>query len=40
MNRDHVQFSVLPPCNNLEAQLIRRGDAGPAPRCATHAIPA
>jgi hypothetical protein len=27
MNQDHSVFSVLPPFNNLHAQLIRRGDA-------------
>jgi hypothetical protein len=27
MNRLHASFSVLPPYNNLDAQLVRRGDA-------------
>jgi hypothetical protein len=31
MNQYHQRFSVLPPYNNLYAQVIRRGDANRAP---------
>jgi hypothetical protein len=32
MNKDHANFSVLPPYNNLFAQVIRRGDATHLPQ--------
>jgi hypothetical protein len=35
MNKDHVQISVLPPYNNLYAQVIRRGDATTKPAVVT-----
>ena len=35
MNRLHANFSVLPPYNNLHAQLLRRGDAYTAPQLVT-----
>src|SRR5512143_1755456 len=38
MNRDHADFSVLPPYNNLDAQLILRGSALQAPQLVTTAV--
>jgi hypothetical protein len=38
MNRLHANFSVLPPYNNLDAQLIRRGDATHLPVIDTTAL--
>ena len=38
MNRDHDQISILPPYNNLFAQVIRRGDAANAPQIVTQGI--
>ena len=38
MNRNHPNLSVLPPYNNLWAQLIRRGDAATAPRVVTTGV--
>jgi hypothetical protein len=35
MNQYHANFSVLPPYNNLDAQLIRRGDAVNLPEIVT-----
>jgi hypothetical protein len=32
MNKDHAKMSILPPYNNLFAQVIERGDAGSLPR--------
>lgn len=38
MNQYHAQFSVLPPYNNLEAQLVRRGDAVSLPQLVTQRV--
>ncbi len=38
MNRLHANFSVLPPYNNLDAQLVRRGDATHLPVIDTTAV--
>ena len=35
MNQYHLNFSVLPPYNNLRAQVIQRGDISTLPRIAT-----
>jgi hypothetical protein len=35
MNRDHSYLSVLPPYNNLQAQVIRRGNAATMPSIVT-----
>jgi len=38
MNQLHARFSVLPPYNNLDAQLIRRGDATHKPQLVTQDV--
>ena len=38
MNKSHADFSVLPPYNNLFAQVIARGDATHAPQLLTTGI--
>jgi len=38
MNKDHHNLSVLPPYNNLNAQVIRRGDAGRMPQIITSGL--
>ena len=38
MNRDHDQLSILPPYNNLLAQVIRRGDAVTLPQLVTQSV--
>jgi hypothetical protein len=38
MNQYHANFSVLPPYNNLEAQIIRRGDAVSLPALVTQRV--
>ena len=38
MNQVHATFSVLPPYNNLDAQLIRRGDAATLPALVTQGV--
>jgi hypothetical protein len=38
MNQYHANFSVLPPYNNLDAQLIRRGDAVSLPELVTQRV--
>lgn len=38
MNRNHLNFSVLPPYNNMAAQLIRRGDATSLPQLVTGGV--
>jgi len=38
MNQYHANFSVLPPYNNLDAQLIRRGDAVNLPELITQRV--
>jgi hypothetical protein len=38
MNRNHANFSVLPPFNNLDAQLVRRGDATRLPELVTQQV--
>jgi hypothetical protein len=38
MNQFHANFSVLPPYNNLDAQLIRRGDAVSLPELITQRV--
>ena len=38
MNKDHANFSVLPPYNNLDAQLVRRGDATRLPELVTQQV--
>jgi hypothetical protein len=38
MNHYHHNFSVLPPFNNLYAQVIKRGDAGHAPQVVTQGV--
>ncbi len=38
MNKDHADFSVLPPYNNLHAQVIERGDATRLPRVTTTGV--
>jgi hypothetical protein len=38
MNQLHATFSVLPPYNNLRAQVIRRGDATHAPQLVTSGV--
>jgi hypothetical protein len=35
MNLDHSQFSVLPPYNDLQAQIIHRGDVATNPQIVT-----
>jgi len=32
MNQDHSQISILPPYNNLQAQIIHRGNASTSPQ--------
>ncbi len=38
MNQQHARFSVLPPYNNLDAQLILRGDSVRAPQLVTSGV--
>jgi hypothetical protein len=38
MNRDHATLSILPPYNDLQAQIILRGDAGTAPQLVTSGV--
>jgi hypothetical protein len=38
MNQNHANLSVLPPYNNLDAQLIRRGDATRLPQLQTYKV--
>lgn len=38
MNQYHADFSVLPPFNNLVAQVIERGDATRKPRIVTQGV--
>lgn len=38
MNKDHADFSVLPPFNTLAAQVIERGDAVRPPRLVTTGV--
>lgn len=38
MNRNHANFSVLPPYNDLFAQVILRGDAGHLPQVVTSGV--
>lgn len=38
MNQYHANFSVLPPYNNLDAQLIRRGDSLGLPALVTQGV--
>ncbi|MBZ0269756.1 cytochrome c family protein, partial [bacterium] len=38
MNQDHDQISILPPYNNLVAQVIRRGDATTLPALVTQGL--
>jgi len=38
INRYHADFSVLPPFNNLYAQVIRRGDANTPPQLLTSGV--
>jgi hypothetical protein len=38
MNQNHANLSVLPPYNNLDAQLIRRGDASRLPQLTTSQV--
>ncbi len=38
MNKDHADFSVLPPFNNLSAQVIERGDDTRLPRIVTGGV--
>lgn len=38
MNRDHSYLSVLPPYNNLQAQVIRRGNAATLPSIVTSGL--
>lgn len=38
MNKDHVNFSVLPPYNDMFAQLIQRGDALHMPSIVTDGV--
>lgn len=38
MNKDHADFSVLPPFNTLVAQVIERGDATRLPRIVTSGV--
>ena len=38
MNQYHADFSVLPPFNNLVAQVIRRGDAQTPPQVVTTGV--
>jgi hypothetical protein len=38
MNQYHADFSVLPPFNNLVAQVIRRGDAITLPQVVTSGV--
>jgi hypothetical protein len=38
MNQFHATFSVLPPYNNLRAQVIHRGDATHAPQVVTAGV--
>jgi hypothetical protein len=38
MNQNHANLSVLPPYNNLDAQLIRRGDATHLPQLTTDQV--
>ncbi len=38
MNQYHADFSVLPPFNNLVAQVIRRGDAQTLPQVVTTGV--
>ncbi len=40
MNQYHEKFSVLPPYNNLYAQVIRRGDVSGAPQVVTQGVTA
>jgi len=38
MNRDHATLSILPPYNNLNAQVIERGDVSRLPRLVTTGV--
>jgi len=38
MNKDHNQLSILPPYNNLLAQVIERGDASTLPHLVTTGV--
>lgn len=38
MNQDHDQISILPPYNDLVAQVIRRGDAATLPAVVTQGL--
>lgn len=38
MNQDHDQISILPPYNDLVAQVIRRGDASTLPAIVTNGL--
>jgi len=38
MNQFHANFSILPPYNNLHAQVIRRGDASNPPLVVTSGV--
>ncbi len=38
MNKDHADFSVLPPFNTLHAQVIERGDATRLPRLVSSGV--
>lgn len=38
MNLNHQNLSILPPYNNLQAQVIRRGDAAHLPTIVTEGV--
>jgi hypothetical protein len=38
MNKDHSHLSILPPYNNLQAQVIKRGNATTAPAVVTTGV--
>jgi len=38
MNQDHSQFSILPPYNDLQAQVIHRGNASTLPQIVTTGV--